>query len=172
MNPLNPETLAHVKACQPVKIQNPHYVVELPHRFGRFFGLHGDGFQTGSVALYGEWCREESLLLESMIGPGDWVLDVGANVGNFSLAFASRVGNKGRVFAFEPQLYPAHCLVANIITNSLSHFVTPMRVAVGKECGEIACPILDPSGKVAEIRALPDRKRAIQTAKARDLLRV
>jgi len=144
MNPLNLETLAKVKACAPEKVEDPNYVIQLPHRFGRFFGLRGDGFQTGSVTLYGEWAHEESCLLESLIEPGDWVLDCGANTGSMMLAFASRVAPSGRVFSFEPQKIPCDCLIANVAANSLSHLVIAMKVAVGKEDGEIPCPLLDP----------------------------
>ncbi len=145
-NPLSPEALEQMKALEaakPISVGTPNYIVELPHRFGRYFGPHGDGYQTGSISLYGEWAREESLLLESMIEPGNWVLDVGAHCGSLTMAFASRVTQTGRVFAFEPQHYPSMCLTANVITNSLAHFVSPMKLAIGKEDGEIKVPILD-----------------------------
>lgn len=40
--------------------------------------------------------------LSAMILPGHCVWDVGANVGYYTRLFAERVGNRGRVFAFEP----------------------------------------------------------------------
>lgn len=107
-------------------------------------GLARDAFQTGSVALFGEWGHEEIELLLSLINPGDTVLDIGANVGSMTLAFAAAVTPSGHVLAFEPQLYPCECLRANIIQNSLRHFVTPYRLAVGATDGEIQCPILNP----------------------------
>lgn len=45
--------------------------------------------------------REFGLLSEWVL-PGDWVIDVGANVGHYTLALSERVGRKGRVLAFEP----------------------------------------------------------------------
>ena len=41
-------------------------------------------------------------LLAELIEPGDWVLDVGANVGYYTLRLSELVGAAGRVFAFEP----------------------------------------------------------------------
>jgi FkbM family methyltransferase len=41
-------------------------------------------------------------VLEQFIRPGDVCIDVGANVGALTLVMASLVGNKGKVFAFEP----------------------------------------------------------------------
>ncbi len=142
-NQLSPAALEQVKALKPFRLESPSYIAELPHRFGKFFVPHGDGFQAGCVSLYGEWAGEESRLLESMINPGNWVLDVGANCGSFTLAFASRVTSTGRVFSFEPQHYPSMCLTANVVANSLAHFVSPMKLAIGKEDGEIKVPILD-----------------------------
>jgi FkbM family methyltransferase len=40
--------------------------------------------------------------LGDLVGPGDWVLDVGANVGHYTLRFSELVGSEGRVLAFEP----------------------------------------------------------------------
>lgn len=40
--------------------------------------------------------------LETMCRPGDWVLDIGANVGDWTLCMADLVGSSGRVLAFEP----------------------------------------------------------------------
>src|SRR5690242_7899597 len=40
--------------------------------------------------------------LAALVHPGDWVLDVGANVGHYTLRLSSLVGESGRVIAFEP----------------------------------------------------------------------
>jgi FkbM family methyltransferase len=40
--------------------------------------------------------------LHSLIAPGDWVIDVGANVGHYTKRFSELVGPVGRVIAFEP----------------------------------------------------------------------
>jgi FkbM family methyltransferase len=40
--------------------------------------------------------------LEACIRPGDCVWDVGANIGLYTLRFAELVGERGRIFAFEP----------------------------------------------------------------------
>jgi len=44
----------------------------------------------------------EAEILEFVVAPGDWVLDIGANVGQYSLLLSKLVGPAGRVLAFEP----------------------------------------------------------------------
>lgn len=48
--------------------------------------------------------------LSQWIGPGDWVLDIGANIGYYTLKCSSLVGPQGRVIAFEPILETAEML--------------------------------------------------------------
>lgn len=37
-----------------------------------------------------------------MVSSGDWALDIGANVGHYTLRLSELVGERGRVIAFEP----------------------------------------------------------------------
>lgn len=56
----------------------------------------------------------EFQMLPALIRPGDWVIDVGANIGFYTLRLAELVGPEGRVLAFEPipanfELLAANC---------------------------------------------------------------
>ena len=62
------------------------------------------------------------------------VVDVGANVGYFSLLSAELVGSGGKVYAFEPEPNNYELLTKNIELNSYSN-VQPMQMAVSDECG-------------------------------------
>jgi FkbM family methyltransferase len=46
----------------------------------------------------------EYALLSSFLSPGDWGIDVGANVGHYTARMSALVGKTGRVIAFEPVL--------------------------------------------------------------------
>jgi len=46
--------------------------------------------------------------------PGDWVVDVGANVGRYTCFMSRCVGEQGRVLAFEPILESFSLLTANV----------------------------------------------------------
>jgi FkbM family methyltransferase len=52
--------------------------------------------------------------LADFIALGDWVLDVGANIGHYTMRFSELVGKSGRVFAFEPIPETFELLAANV----------------------------------------------------------
>jgi FkbM family methyltransferase len=52
--------------------------------------------------------------LDQWVKPGDWVLDVGANVGNYSARLSELVQGAGRVLALEPVPETFELLAANV----------------------------------------------------------
>lgn len=70
----------------------------------------------------------------AVIGSGETVWDVGANVGYYSVVAARRVGPAGRVFAFEPFKANYDQLVRHLALNGLGQ-VTAMEVAMGGHDG-------------------------------------
>lgn len=44
----------------------------------------------------------EAKILQDLVKCGDWAVDVGANIGHYTVALAGLVGAQGRVIAFEP----------------------------------------------------------------------
>src|SRR6266705_5459539 len=56
----------------------------------------------------------EYSILSSLISAGDWVIDVGANVGHYTKRFSELVGATGRVIAFEPVPETFALLAANL----------------------------------------------------------
>ena len=84
---------------------------------------------------------EEYRTFCSLIGPGDTVLDVGANIGVFTLGAARRAGPTGRVIAFDPVPRNVRYLVANAALNGYCNVhVEP--IAVGGHDGELEMTVL------------------------------
>jgi hypothetical protein len=60
-------------------------------------------FQAYGLNLIHE--EATTALFKKIVKPGDVVLDLGANIGYFTLLAAKLVGDRGRVHAFEPEEY-------------------------------------------------------------------
>lgn len=113
-------------------------------------------------------------LLPKLIEPGTTVLDVGANIGFFSIHMAHVVGANGRVVAFEPIAELAALLNKSIAENALNDVVTVETVAVGAQSGhaEILCvhnarnqgASYLASGDAAECRTSHEVRRVPMTA--------
>jgi FkbM family methyltransferase len=58
--------------------------------------------------------EKEFSMLGQWVGEGDWVLDMGANVGYYVIKLSELVGVTGRVIAFEPVPQTFELLAANI----------------------------------------------------------
>lgn len=57
--------------------------------------------------------EKEFSLLNAFIAHGDWVLDIGANIGHYTRRLSDLVGPAGRVIAFEPIPQTFEVLAAN-----------------------------------------------------------
>jgi FkbM family methyltransferase len=79
---------------------------------------------------YFEPVETEVLLHE--IEPGDVVLDVGANIGYYTLLFARRVGRAGKVFAFEPDPDNFRLLTRNVQANGYDNVVLVPRAVTDR----------------------------------------
>lgn len=75
-----------------------------------------------SIARDGVWEAFESELVWKCLAPGDTFVDVGANLGYFSVLAAHRVGSTGCVIAFEPEQNNFALLQRNIDLNPASHY--------------------------------------------------
>ena len=84
--------------------------------------------------------------LTKILNPGKVFVDVGANMGIYTLVASKIVGSTGRVIAFEPSVQSFSVLLQNIALNRSSN-VVPFRVAASEKEG-IAWlhHALDPSG--------------------------
>ena len=57
--------------------------------------------------------EKEFAIVGRLVSPGDWVLDIGANIGQYTKRFSDLVGDTGRVIAFEPVPDTFELLTAN-----------------------------------------------------------
>jgi FkbM family methyltransferase len=108
----------------------------LIHRLGNGtrMRLYGDS-RLCEMIYFGYFEIETRAFFEAFLRPGDIFLDIGANIGLFTLGAAKIVGNLGRVHSFEPCLQTFNRLLENLelsaVTNAECH-----QIALGSENGE------------------------------------
>ncbi len=90
-------------------------------------------YMQGTALVRGAYERDELLALRRLVAPGDVVVDIGANVGMFTLVAASATGPTGAVHAFEPNDTVYRRLRANVVGSPLRGIVTTWNLGLGEE---------------------------------------
>jgi FkbM family methyltransferase len=73
--------------------------------------------------------------LQEFVPPGSLVIDVGANVGFFSVRFANWVGDSGKVISIEPEDRNCHILLAALGRRGLSNRVHLLKAVAAAAAG-------------------------------------
>ena len=98
--------------------------------------LAEDGGVAHQFLVYGKYEPFESALVMAAIVPGDTILNIGANLGYYTILAAAATGEEGRVVAFEPSATNAILLKKNIADNHFRN-VTVREEAVSDREGSL-----------------------------------
>ncbi|WP_316506234.1 FkbM family methyltransferase [Nitrosopumilus sp.] len=108
------------------------------HDFGKFRMVldESDMDLSRQVRMLGEYSTEsfEAKVCKEYLKPGQTVLDIGANIGFYTLIAASNVGPNGKVFAFEPSVQNVEMIGKSVAENSMTN-VHVSNVAVSDKSG-------------------------------------
>ena len=128
----------------PMPMKDPRLLQQRPYYYlGGHRGLtrlsSGEPFIVSAAArdvatwiiLDGAWETHVDDVLMGFVRPGDVAIDVGANMGYYSVKLGTRIGETGRLYAFEPNGDLADVLFENIRINDLRHRTTLFRAAAG-----------------------------------------
>jgi len=109
-------------------------------RYGTMSYPPHDRYVGRSLQVYGEYSDLELEFLRLLLRPGDIGLDVGANVGAFTVGMADKVGPSGLIHAFEPQT-----AICEILRTNAAPFknIVVHREAAGAEPGILHVPPRD-----------------------------
>ncbi len=107
------------------------------------------------IAFAGGWEREESDRLREIVGQGDLVIDVGANIGWYTLLLSARVGETGLVLAFEPEPRNFGLLSENIRLNDRGGRVRAFEMALMSEDGDVEFELSDQNFGDHRVRRVP-----------------
>lgn len=133
---------------------------------GFSWSLDPDSRLCRTIVADGAFEAATSRLLQAAIKPGMTVLDVGAHVGWHTLRMAQRVGDTGRVVAFEPVYAFRKDLQGHVAKNGLQRRVAVMPIGLSDLDGKRACVI---DSDTATVRAIHDDPFATTTVKVRRL---
>jgi len=87
------------------------------------------------LSIKGVYEEAETNIIKKLINKGDVVIDIGANIGYYTLIFARLVGNEGKVFAFEPESVNFNLLKKNVELNGYQNVVL-VKKAVSNKTGQ------------------------------------
>ncbi|HLG89112.1 MAG TPA: FkbM family methyltransferase [Alphaproteobacteria bacterium] len=93
-----------------------------------------DRYISPQIAATGSWEPFETELVQRFLRPGDCFVDIGANIGWYTIIAAARVGSRGQVYAFEPAAENFELAAQNVALNGLSN-VRLERAAVSDQPG-------------------------------------
>ena len=89
-----------------------------------------------SLLMNGVYEKYVTYLFKKIIKQGMIVVDIGANIGYYTLISAKLVGNKGKVYAFEPEPNNFEFLVKNVEINKYTNVIT-IQKAISNKHGKI-----------------------------------
>lgn len=127
-------------------------------RYSMFVDTTDLGFSS-HMLLSGYWEMWVTEAIVARIRPGMHAVDVGANLGYFTLIMADLVGPTGRVDAFEPNPAIAEKLTKSVEVNGYLSRTTIHQAALGNVAGEVTLHIPPSEPKNAYLGAasiLPD----------------
>ncbi len=111
-------------------------------RHGPLLLLREDTYIGRSLDLYGGFSELKAVLFAQIVRAVDVVLEVGSNIGAYTVHLARLVGANGCVYAYEPQRVIFHLLCANVALNSPFSVYTH-HAGVGSSAGELHVPPLN-----------------------------
>jgi FkbM family methyltransferase len=120
----------------------------------------GDLIVTRPMLVYGTWEPFETQVFLSLLEKGMRVVDIGANIGYYTLLAARAVGQTGRVYAFEPTPRIYELLCQNVQANGFSNVVT-IQKAVANRSGT-ARLYLDRNNAVNRLSPALEREGSVE----------
>jgi FkbM family methyltransferase len=121
------------------------FPISSPIRTGAGTGLKLHLLNATREHLQGSCETPVQRCLQAHLKPGDVFLDVGANIGFFSVIGARLVGPRGKVLAIEPVPENVQCITANARINGFDNVET-IAAAAGAEDGAGRLFVADHSG--------------------------
>jgi FkbM family methyltransferase len=124
------------RAINPMLARNPKAWVWAD--VGRFvLRVHLADMHVSANVIAGQFEPRETRFVRNHLKPGGVALDIGANLGYYTLMFAEAVGEHGCVYSFEPMPELFDSLQQSVAKNDLQDRVTAFKVALSERAAEV-----------------------------------
>jgi FkbM family methyltransferase len=102
--------------------------------FGARFRCDRADFIQRRLAFFGLFEPNLTYFARSVLKPGDIFIDVGANIGYYTILAAAQVGPAGKVYAIEASPTTCDLLRANLALNDLRNVIAVNMAVTDTEC--------------------------------------
>jgi FkbM family methyltransferase len=96
------------------------------------YQLYLDLIDSLGLSCNGKFEPFETAVMQSLVKPGYRVIDVGANIGYYTILFSRLTGSKGQIYAFEPDPNNFAILSKNIRINHINNCVLYKKAVTDK----------------------------------------
>jgi FkbM family methyltransferase len=139
--------------------------------FGAKMGGNTADFIAQHVFYFGIWEPCLTALISDCLHPGDVFVDVGANIGYFTLLASTLVGDTGSVIALEPSPGIHEQLLKNISMNGATN-VRPLKVAAAATTGTVDLYLGDKTNQGETSQVRDGTERFVCSAPAKPLAEI
>jgi FkbM family methyltransferase len=130
----------------------------------KFFAIASDLGLSPHLIFDGYWEYWLTLHFARIVEPGDTVIDIGANLGYYTILAADLAGPTGTVVAVEPNPQVFSYLLKSIAVNGYGGCVKPVNYALAGESDVRSLPFFVPAGEPKNGRFLIDGETTAQLA--------
>lgn len=127
----------------------------------RLLTVHTKDISMVPALINNNFEEYELEVFESLVKPGSTILDIGANIGVYSLIASDKLGKKGHIYAFEPVPENLELLKKNLTQNNIAN-VTVINKAVGNFDGEIKMEVEKDSIATHHVSTNPKNPVSVQ----------
>ncbi len=113
----------------------------------KIFAIGSDVGLTPHLIFEGYWEFWLTLHFARMIKPGDTVIDVGANLGYYTLLAANLTGPEGYILAIEPNPHIHGLLQSSIRVNGYNSYARAENIAISSATSGAKLPFFVPKGE-------------------------
>jgi len=126
------------KGLGKIKIIDRTYHYLLPRLKPEFINIYGfklitDKDDSLGLSVFNNYEEKVIKLIRSNLKKGDIVCDIGAHIGYHTLVMSKAVGNRGKVYAFEPDTENFNTLNLNLILNNITNVISIQKAVSNKE---------------------------------------